>query len=140
MIKKVEQDRQKCLFASVTMFKLYDSGPSEPEGPGARGTGTPNFIPKEAKSSFYLHYYWPLKIFGLTPPDFWTKPTRFLDWPHQLFGPSAGPELVLLMLSTSKLNHQSDLECCHLRISELSLGFDLIWWLNLLKFGVWKRV
>ena len=34
MIKKVEQDRQKCLFASVTMFKLYVSGPMEPSGPG----------------------------------------------------------------------------------------------------------
>ena len=47
MIKKVEQDRQKCLFASVTMFKLYVSGPSEPEGPGGRGAGTPNFIPRK---------------------------------------------------------------------------------------------
>ena len=48
MIKKVEQDRQKCLFASVTMFKLYVSGPMEPRGPrgatGARGPRGPKSL------------------------------------------------------------------------------------------------
>ena len=109
MIKKVEQDRQKCLFAWVTMFKLYVSGPSD-QG-GQRGVRDSQFQTKiEAKSSFFS-----VLTLLLASQKFWTDPTRFLDWPHQLFGPSAGPELVLLMLSTSKLNHQSDLERCHFK-------------------------
>lgn len=64
----------------------------------------------EAKSSFFS-----VLTLLLASQNFWTDPTRFLDWPHQRFGTSAGLELVLLMLSTSKLNHQSDLERCHFK-------------------------